>query len=167
MGSMQLSPAPVWSTSMKTVLTYGTFDLFHVGHVNMLERARACGDRLIVGVSTDEFNQIKGKKAIIPYMHRAAIVLNSKSVDSVFPEDTWEQKVTDIKKYHADVFVMGADWEGKFDHLTDLCQVVYLPRTEGVSSTELRARLAPLNTSRLAELKLALETVAAIAGELQ
>lgn len=127
---------------MRTVITYGTFDLFHVGHLRLLERARDMGDRLIVGVSSDEFNTGKGKKTIIPYADRAAIIAGLKCVDGVIREDAWEQKADDITRYDVDVFVMGADWKGKFDALKALCQVVYLPRTEGVSTTELKQSMA-------------------------
>lgn len=127
---------------MKTVLTYGTFDLFHIGHLRLLERARALGDRLVVGVSTDEFNEIKGKKTLIPFEHRAAIVAGIRYVDLVIPEENWEQKIGDIKKHQVDIFVMGDDWKGKFDFLNDYCDTVYLNRTEGVSTTQFKNALA-------------------------
>ena len=130
---------------MKTVITYGTFDLFHVGHLRLLERARALGDRLVVAVSSDTFNEGKGKKTIIPYADRAAIVQALKCVDVVIPEDTWEQKVDDIREHNVDIFVMGADWEGKFDELKEFCEVVYLPRTDGVSTTELKQAMKYLS----------------------
>ncbi len=130
---------------MKTVITYGTFDLFHVGHLRLLERARALGDRLVVAVSSDEFNEGKGKKTIIPYADRAAIVNAIQIVDQVIPERSWEQKRVDIREHNVDIFVMGADWQGKFDELKELCEVVYLPRTDGVSTTELKHSMALLN----------------------
>ncbi len=130
---------------MKTVITYGTYDLFHIGHLRLLERARALGDRLVVAVSSDVFNESKGKKTIIPYADRAAIVHALKCVDLVISENTWEQKVDDIREHNVDVFVMGADWAGKFDELKDLCEVVYLPRTDGVSTTALRQSMAMLS----------------------
>lgn len=123
---------------MKKVITYGTFDLFHYGHLRIIERAKSFGDYLIVAVSTDEFNHIKGKKCIYPYEHRAKIVEAIKGVDQVIPENSWEQKREDIKKYKVDVFVMGSDWKGKFDELADLCEVVYLERTPNISSTEIK-----------------------------
>lgn len=123
---------------MTTVITYGTFDLFHIGHVNLLKRLRALGDRLIVGCSTDEFNAIKGKRSIMPYEHRVAILEACRYVDSVFPEQHWEQKRDDVLREKADIFAMGDDWAGKFDNLGDICQVIYLPRTADVSSTEIR-----------------------------
>ena len=126
---------------MKKVLTYGTFDLFHIGHLNSLKRAKALGDYLIVAVSSDEFNAIKGKKCAIPDYERMAIVEAIKYVDEVIPENNWEQKIDDVKKYDIDVFVMGSDWEGKFDFLKDYCEVVYLPRTQGISTTEIKAGL--------------------------
>lgn len=127
---------------MKTVITYGTFDLFHVGHLNLLRRAKELGDYLIVAVSSDRFNwEEKQKKCEIPDKDRMAIVEAIKYVDKVIPEDSWEQKIEDVKKYNVDVFVMGDDWKGKFDFLRDYCEVVYLPRTEGISSTQLKEDL--------------------------
>ena len=124
---------------MSTIITYGTFDLFHVGHVRLLERLKASSDRLIVGCSTDEFNVIKGKKCIFHYRDRAEILSSCRYVDFVFPEETWDQKVNDIKKYNADIFAIGDDWVGKFDFLQDYCRVMYLPRTEGISTTKVRS----------------------------
>ncbi|MRJ06749.1 MAG: glycerol-3-phosphate cytidylyltransferase [Epsilonproteobacteria bacterium] len=132
----------------KTIITYGTFDLFHIGHLRLLQRAKALGDRLIVGVSTDQFNAQKGKKSIIPFEHRKEIVANIKGVDLVIPENSWEQKVEDIKKYGVDIFVMGSDWKGKFDYLKKYCQVVYLERTTGISSTQLRNILTTISVSK-------------------
>ncbi len=125
----------------RVVLTYGTFDLFHIGHLRLLERARNLGDRLVVGVSTDEFNAEKNKRSTIPYEHRRLIVQGLRCVDVTFPEQNWSQKASDIATYGVDVFVMGDDWAGKFDHLKDCCEVVYLPRTEDVSSTLLNSQL--------------------------
>jgi glycerol-3-phosphate cytidylyltransferase len=127
--------------SKKTVITYGTFDLFHIGHLNLLKRLRAIGDRLIVGVSTDEFNTLKGKKTTIAYEERAAIVGALSVVDVVFPESSWEQKRADIARFGADVFGMGDDWVGRFDDLREVCSVVYLPRTPDISTTSIRALL--------------------------
>jgi glycerol-3-phosphate cytidylyltransferase len=120
---------------VKTVLTYGTYDLLHKGHVLLLERARQLGDQLIVGLSTDAFNVVKGKSCCYSYEDRFLILSAIKYVDKIIPEDTWEQKVDDIKRFNVDVFVMGDDWKGKFDHLREYCEVVYLPRTEDVSTT--------------------------------
>ena len=128
---------------MKTVITYGTFDLFHVGHVNLLKRARSLGDRLIVAVSTDEFNlQEKGKTTIVPYEHRVKVLESCRYVDLVIPESSWSQKERDILEYQIDTFVMGDDWEGKFDELKTLCTVVYLPRTKNISSTAIKQAVA-------------------------
>lgn len=126
---------------MKTVITYGTYDLFHVGHLNLLKRAKELGDYLIVAVSSDEFNAGKGKKCKIKDTDRMAIVDAIKYVDKVIPETSWEQKIEDVQKYNVDVFVMGDDWKGKFDFLKEYCEVVYLPRTEGISTTQLKEEL--------------------------
>lgn len=123
---------------MKTVLTYGTFDLLHVGHINILRRAKALGDRLIVGLSTDEFNAGKHKEAYHSYEDRKLILEAIKYVDLVIPETEWEQKIKDVKENEVDVFVMGDDWDGKFDFLKEYCEVVYLPRTSGISTTKIK-----------------------------
>lgn len=124
-----------------TCITYGTFDLFHIGHLKLLERIKSMCSNLIVAVSTDEFNKLKGKTCIIPYEQRAAIVAGIKYVDKVIPEDNWEQKITDVEKYNVDCFVMGNDWEGKFDFLKEKCEVVYLPHTVGISTTLLKEKI--------------------------
>lgn len=130
---------------MKTAITYGTYDLFHVGHLRLLQRAKALvgeGGRLIVAVSTDRFNWVeKHKKCVIPDKDRMEIVAALKCVDMVIPEDNWEQKGTDVVKYGVDIFVMGDDWRGKFDFLKSQCEVVYLPRTPDISSSQLKATL--------------------------
>jgi len=129
---------------MKKVITYGTFDLFHVGHLNILRRARELGDYLIVAVSSDAFNAGKGKKAYYSEEDRVAIVSAIRYVDEVILENSWDQKITDIKDNDVDVFVMGSDWEGKFDFIKDECpdcEVVYLPRTQGISSTKIKQDL--------------------------
>jgi len=141
---------------MKTVITYGTYDLFHIGHLNLLRRLKALGDRLVVGVSSDEFNAVKGKKTIVPYAHRADIVGSLRFVDKVFPENNWEQKRDDIIRERADVFAMGDDWVGRFDDLSDVCEVVYLPRTRDVSTTEIRQMVNALHAEKLAELRQAM-----------
>jgi len=133
---------------VKTVITYGTFDLFHIGHLKLLQRIKNLGDKLIVAISTDEFNAIKGKKTIIPYEQRAEIVANIKCVDLVIPENDWEQKIKNIKKYNVDLFAIGHDWEGKFDFLKEHCEVVYLDRTEGISSTQLKQTLKSFSVSK-------------------
>ncbi|MBN2601446.1 MAG: glycerol-3-phosphate cytidylyltransferase [Candidatus Marinimicrobia bacterium] len=126
---------------MKKVITYGTFDLFHFGHLRLLQRAKALGDYLVVAVSSDEFNAIKGKKCTYPYEHRARIVEAIKYVDEVIPEHKWEQKIDDVQKHNIDIFVMGDDWEGKFDFLKDYCKVVYLKRTKDISTTQLKGQI--------------------------
>ena len=123
---------------MKTVLTYGTFDLFHIGHLNLLRRARELGDKLIVAVSTDGFNATKGKTTLMPFEHRVELVRSVRFVDEVIAESNWAQKISDVQQHKVDVFVMGSDWQGKFDFLTPYCEVVYLPRTDNVSSTDLK-----------------------------
>ncbi len=130
---------------MKTVITYGTFDLFHVGHIRLLKRLKELGDKLVVGISSDEFNAIKKKQAFFSYEERAEIVAACQYVDEVFPEHEWEQKRSDIKKYKADIFAMGDDWSGKFDDLNDICQVVYLSRTDNISTTKIKNTLSSLN----------------------
>ena len=126
---------------MKTIITYGTFDILHVGHINLLRRARALGERLIVGLSTDAFNNGKHKSALLNYENRKAVLEAIRFVDLVFPEENWEQKADDIRKYAADIFVIGDDWRGKFDFLSDACEVVYLPRTTEISTTEIMQSL--------------------------
>ena len=128
-------------STKKTIITYGTFDMFHIGHLRLLQRLKDMADELIVAVSTDEFNKGKGKKVMIPYEQRAEIVANIKCVDRVIPEESWEQKVDDIKKYSVDIFAIGNDWEGKFDFLKEYCEVVYLPRTKDISTTQLKKSL--------------------------
>ncbi len=151
----------------KVMLTYGTFDMFHIGHLELLKRIKAMGDELIVGVSTDAFNQIKGKKTIIPYTQRAEIVASIKYVDRVTPEESWEQKREDIKRFGVTHFVMGDDWRGKFDDLSDLCEVIYLPRTKGISSTELKTTLKALSAIDLNELNHAIEILSRIKENLE
>ncbi len=123
------------------VLTYGTFDLFHVGHVRLLERLSKLGEKLIVGCSTDEFNALKGKAAAISYEERVETLLSCRYVDHVFPERHWDQKRLDVIEYEASLFAMGDDWSGKFDDLKDLCEVLYLPRTKDISATEIKSRI--------------------------
>jgi len=131
---------------LKKVITYGTFDLLHIGHINFLKRAKALGDYLVVGVSTDNFNEIKGKKTIIPYGERAEIIKSLKVVDEIIPEKNWEQKINDIKSHKIDIFTIGDDWKGKFDYLKEYCDVVYLERTKDISSTYLKEELKKFNT---------------------
>ena len=127
---------------MKRIITYGTFDLLHYGHINLLRRAKELGDYLIVAISTDDFNwNMKNKKCYFSYEQRKQMVEAIRYVDSVIPEESWEQKREDVKKYQIDTFVMGDDWEGKFDFLSDICEVVYLPRTPEISTTQIKKEL--------------------------
>jgi len=124
---------------MKRVITYGTFDLLHYGHINLLRRAKQLGDYLIVCLSTDEFNtREKNKKTYFSYNERRQLLEAIRYVDLVIPEESWEQKKSDIIMYHIDIFVMGDDWKGKFDFLNDKCEIVYLPRTEEISTTKIK-----------------------------
>lgn len=128
---------------MKRVITYGTFDLLHYGHINLLRRAKALGDYLIVAVSTDEFNrEAKGKTCFFPYEQRKALVESIRYVDLVIPETSWAQKTMDMREYHIDIFAIGDDWAGKFDFLkAEGVEVVYLPRTPEISSTQIKKEL--------------------------
>ena len=123
---------------MKKVLTYGTFDLLHWGHINLLSRAKDLGDHLTVAISTDEFNAIKNKKSYHSFENRKLILESIRYVDKVIPEKTWDQKIRDVVDNNIDVFVMGDDWEGKFDFLKEYCEVVYLPRTIGISTSKIK-----------------------------
>ena len=127
---------------MRRVITYGTFDLLHYGHINLLRRAKQYGDYLIVVLSTDEFNwNEKQKKCYFSYEKRKNLLEAIRYEDLVIPEESWEQKVNDVKEYHIDTFVMGDDWEGKFDFLKEYCEVVYLPRTPEISTTQIKKDL--------------------------
>jgi glycerol-3-phosphate cytidylyltransferase len=125
---------------MKKVITYGTFDLLHYGHINLLRRAKSLGDYLIVGLSTDEFNnKEKNKECYFDFENRKLLLDAVRYVDLVVPEENWEQKISDIQKYNIDVFVIGDDWKGKFDYLKDLgVEVVYLSRTEEISTSKIK-----------------------------
>lgn len=128
---------------MRRVITYGTFDLLHYGHIRLLKRAKALGDYLIVAISTDEFNAGKGKQAYFSFEERKGMLEALRFVDLVIPENDWRQKPDDVKNYHVDVFTMGDDWEGKFDEQLDgLCEVIYLPRTPEISTTQIKEELA-------------------------
>ncbi len=126
---------------MKKVITYGTYDLLHFGHINLLQRARDLGDHLTVGLSTDEFNIQKKKRAYHSYENRRLILESIRFVDEVIPEGTWDQKIKDVLQNNIDVFVMGDDWKGHFDYLKDFCEVIYLPRTMGVSTSKIKRDL--------------------------
>lgn len=123
---------------MKRILTYGTFDLIHPGHINLLRQAKAMGTYLIVGLSTDDFNQLKGKKAYHSYENRKLILEAIRFVDEVIPEFSWEQKIKDIETYNIDLFVMGDDWKNEFDDLRNHTEVIYLPRTLGISTSKIK-----------------------------
>ena len=131
---------------MKRILTYGTYDLLHYGHIRLLKRAKALGDYLIVALSTDEFNELKGKKAYHSYEERKEMLEAIRYVDLVIPEDNWEQKINDVKEYKVDIVVMGSDWAGshRFEYLNDYCEVIYLDRTDGVSTTKIKEDLKDL-----------------------
>ncbi|MFQ6172038.1 adenylyltransferase/cytidyltransferase family protein [Oryzobacter sp. R7] len=133
--------------SERTVITFGTFDVFHVGHVRVLERAAALGDRLVVGVSADELNiSKKGRPPVYSEDERMEIVKAMRVVDAVFLEESLEQKKDYILEHGADVLVMGDDWTGRFDWVGDVCEVVYLPRTPSVSTTGLIEHIAGLGS---------------------
>ncbi|WP_282111047.1 glycerol-3-phosphate cytidylyltransferase [Shewanella algicola] len=151
---------------MKIIITYGTFDLFHVGHIRLLKRLRELGDKLIVGISSDEFNEIKGKKSFFSYEERAEILSSCKYVTEVFPENNWGQKRDDIIKYQADIFAMGDDWQGKFDELNDICEVVYLQRTKDISTTEIKRALSKVDNIELDRIESSLHDVIAIVKNL-
>lgn len=127
---------------MKKVITYGTFDLLHYGHINLLRRAKEMGDYLIVALSTDEFNwNEKRKKCYFTYVQRKKLLEAIRYVDLVIPEENWAQKVSDVQEFRVDTFVMGDDWKGKFDFLKEYCEVVYLPRTPEISTTQIKQEL--------------------------
>lgn len=128
---------------MKRVITYGTYDLLHYGHIRLLKRAKSLGDFLIVGLSTDEFNKIKGKESYYNYDVRKEMLESIKYVDLVIPEENWDQKIDDIKNLHADILVMGSDWAGsdRFEYLKEYCEVIYLDRTDGISTTLIKEEL--------------------------
>ena len=130
---------------MKKVITYGTFDLLHWGHINLLKRAKEMGDYLVVAISSDEFNKLKKKKSYHSFENRKMILEAIRYVDEVIPENTWEQKVQDVIEHDIDIFVMGDDWKGKFDFLKEYCEVVYLPRTIGISTTQIKKDLLAAN----------------------
>ena len=127
---------------MKKVITYGTFDLLHYGHINLLKRAKEQGDYLIVALSTDEFNwNSKQKKCYFSYEKRKLLLESIRYVDLVIPEENWDQKISDVQEFKVDTFVMGDDWKGKFDFLKDYCEVVYLLRTPEISTTQIKGDL--------------------------
>lgn len=135
---------------MKKVLTYGTFDLLHYGHIRLLKRAKELGDYLIVALSSDEFNKIKGKESYHDYETRKNMLEAIRYVDLVIPEESWDQKITDIENFQIDIVVMGSDWAGsdKFNYLNDYCDLVYLDRTEGISTTKIKSDLGLLSVTK-------------------
>lgn len=151
---------------MKVILTYGTFDLFHVGHIRLLKRLSLLGDRLVVGISSDSFNEMKGKKSFFSYAERAEIVSSCKYVDEVFPENNWDQKIDDIKKHGVTCFSMGDDWIGKFDYLEEYCEVLYLERTEDISTTDIKKKLSLISQSELEKIESSLHDVIGIVKSL-
>lgn len=124
---------------MKKIITYGTFDLLHYGHINLLKKAKELGHYLIVALSTDEFNRLKGKSSYFAFEERKLLLESIKYVDKVIPEQNWEQKKLDVLRYDIDTFVIGDDWKGEFDFLKEYCEVVYLPRTVGISTSKIKA----------------------------
>lgn len=129
--------------ALKRILTYGTFDLLHYGHIRLLQRAAALGDYLVVALSTDEFNAQKGKESFYNYETRKEMLEAIRYVDLVIPEENWEQKINDVKEYHIDTVVMGGDWAGsdKFEYLKESCELVFLDRTPGISTTQVKENL--------------------------
>jgi glycerol-3-phosphate cytidylyltransferase len=123
---------------MKKIITYGTFDMLHYGHINLLRRAKGLGDYLIVALSTDEFNRQKGKECYFSYEQRKLLLEAIRYVDLVIPENCWEQKISDVKEFRIDAFVMGGDWRGKFDFLKEYCDVIYFDRTPEISTTKIK-----------------------------
>ncbi|MFC3093091.1 glycerol-3-phosphate cytidylyltransferase [Alteromonas sediminis] len=151
---------------MTTIVTYGTFDLYHIGHVKLLKRLKQMGDRLVVGLSTDEFNQLKGKQVVIPFEDRKEILLSCRYVDDVFEEHSWEQKRDDLIREKADIFAIGDDWAGKFDDLEDIVKVIYLPRTKDISTTELKTVLSYLDKEKVSEVKNVMDNLVTLINQL-
>ncbi|WP_018754766.1 glycerol-3-phosphate cytidylyltransferase [Paenibacillus terrigena] len=132
---------------MKKIITYGTFDLLHYGHIQLLKRAKALGDYLIVGLSSDEFNKLKGKKSVLSYQERVDLLSAIKYIDEIIPENNWEQKSRDVINNNVSIFVMGDDWKGQFDDLSEYCDVLYLERTPEISSSSIKQNI--LNKEKL------------------
>ena len=151
----------------KTIITYGTFDMFHIGHLKLLQRLKKLGDKLIVAVSTDEFNREKGKRTLIPFEERAEIIENIKCVDLVIKEVNWEQKIEDVKKYNVDIFAIGDDWKDEFNFLEEYCEVQYLKRTENISSTDLKKSLSSISSIPKEDIINAFEIVEKLKKEFQ
>lgn len=151
----------------KIILTYGTFDLLHVGHIRLFKRLKALGDTLIVGVSTDAFNAQKGKASIYPFEERRDIIESISFVDTVIAEDSWDQKASDVKKYNVDILAMGDDWAGKFDTLSSDVEVIYLPRTEGISTTDIKTIIARKEEDKILALEQAVKQVERLVQKLK
>ncbi len=144
---------------MKKIITYGTFDLLHKGHINILKRAKDLWDHLTVAISSDEFNKIKNKTSFYSFEERKFLLEAIKYVDEVIPENDWEQKTRDVQERNIDIFVMGDDWEWKFDFLKDFCEVQYLPRTEGISTTKLKSTLKWINNENINKIEEVLDAL--------
>lgn len=144
---------------MKKIITYGTFDLLHKWHINILRRAKELWDHLTVAISSDEFNKIKNKTSFYSFEERKFLLEAIKYVDEVIPENDWEQKVIDIQERNIDIFVMWDDWEWKFDFLSEHCEVKYLPRTEGISTTQLKSTLKWINNENIDKIEEVLEAL--------
>lgn len=144
---------------MKKIITYWTFDLLHKGHINILRRAKELWDHLTVAISSDEFNKIKNKTSFYGFEERKFLLEAIKYVDEVIPENNWEQKIKDIQEREIDIFVMGDDWEWKFDFLNDFCEVKYLPRTEWISTTQLKSTLKGINNDNIEKMEEVLEAL--------
>jgi len=141
--------------------------MFHIGHLRLLQRLKSMSETLIVAVSTDEFNKIKGKSTLIPYAQRAEIVKNISCVDKVIAENSWDQKIEDIKKYNIDIFAIGDDWEGKFNFLNQHCTVLYLPRTTDISTTQIKKRLTSFLSSPNTEIPDAIKIIKTLKKDLE
>ncbi|WP_017429364.1 adenylyltransferase/cytidyltransferase family protein [Vreelandella jeotgali] len=152
---------------MTTVLTYGTFDLLHVGHVRLLRRLKALGDTLIVGVSTDAFNELKGKSSIYPFAERREIIEALGFVDQVIAEEHWEQKRDDVQTYNVDILAMGDDWVGEFDDIAGDVEVIYLPRTEGISTTDIKTVISRVEEDKIFALEQAVSQVGRLVKKLR
>ena len=144
---------------MKKIITYGTFDLLHKGHINILKRAKDLWDHLTVAISSDEFNKIKNKTSFYSFEERKFLLEAIKYVDEVIPENDWEQKTRDVQERNIDIFVMGDDWEWKFDFLKEYCEVKYLPRTEGISTTKLKSTLKGINNENINKIEEVLDAL--------
>lgn len=149
---------------MKKVITYWTFDILHVGHINILRRARELWDHLTVAISSDEFNTIKNKKSFYSFEERKLMLEAIKYVDEVIPENDWEQKTRDVRERNIDIFVMGDDWEGKFNFLKEFCEVIYLPRTPDISTTKLKSDLKWLTEESIAKIEDAIVAIKDLKG---